>query len=236
MEKKYIDINKKSYDKVYEAGWGNRYTDSNLVSIYYNIICPLIEEKRGMKEKLKCLDFGCSLGANTKFFCEMGFEVYGIDISETAIEKCININHFKRENFVATNILEGRGIGDIFHDIEFDLIIAANVLYYFDDMDIHKVLQQFNAVMNKNAVLYANMHTEKSDYYINKEKNSHNMFILNDTGSINETLYVNTVHDKEKMNHLFDIFSCESILYYNIETTQGKFTEGYHYIGKKKGL
>ncbi|MEG1742479.1 MAG: methyltransferase domain-containing protein, partial [Acetivibrio sp.] len=77
----YIKENKKTYDEAYENGWGNSYPDSMWVSLYHSKIKKLLNQE---KKPIRVLDFGCSLGANTRFFADLGFEVYGIDISEEA--------------------------------------------------------------------------------------------------------------------------------------------------------
>ena len=63
------------------------------------------------------------------------------NIVQIAIDKCIEIHHFSRERF-----------------------IAADVLYYVTDTDIHRILCQFREVMKEDVVLCANMHTMESTF------------------------------------------------------------------------
>lgn len=229
----YIKVNKEGYDKIYESGWGNRYADSNLISMYYNNIRSLLPVGR----KLNCLDFGCSLGANTQFFHNIGFDVYGVDISQTAIDKCIEIHHFPPERFAAGDILEEKTrIKHLFPDVSFDLIIAANVLYYFTDTDIHKILCQFREIMSEGAVLYANMHTKDSSFYDGKSRSEDGLYRLGSSGSIDSLTCMNAVDGKDDMIKLFNGFQTESVLYSRIETKENFFTQDYHYVGRVKKI
>lgn len=225
----YIKINKEGYDKIYESGWGNRYADSNLISMYYNNIRALLPVGR----KWNCLDFGCSLGANTQFFHDIGFDMYGLDISQTAIDKCIEIHHFPPERFMAADILKERTqIKHLFPGVSFDLIIAANVLYYFTDSDIRRILCQFIEVMNEGAVLYANMHTKDSTFYNGKSRSEDGLYRLENSGSIDSMTCMNAVDGKDDMIKLFNSFQAESVLYSMIETKENFFTQDYHYVGR----
>lgn len=46
--------------------------------------------------EINVLELGCGSGANIKYAAELGFNAYGIDISETAVNYCIN--SFKESN------------------------------------------------------------------------------------------------------------------------------------------
>lgn len=229
----YIQTNKEGYDRIYRNGWGNRYADTNLISIYYNNIRPLLNKDDA--KVIKCLDFGCSLGSNTVFFRDVGMDVYGIDISSVAIEKCVSKNNFPGNKFIAANVLDNdSSIRELFTDIYFDLIIASNVLYYFSDEGIYSVLKQFDNAMTEGGVIYANMHTVNSYFFTDKNMDKNGMYILEDSGSIDSVTYMKAVKDKIEMRKLFDLFECKHILYSNFEAVEDKFTEDFHYIGVKR--
>lgn len=241
----YIDQNKGSYELEYNGGWGNRYPDTRLISYYYNKIRPLMmTEKAGFESVGKTemnrgggciLEFGCSIGANLTFFHDIGYEVYGVDISEAAINKCVLNKGFKRENFKAVNILEkGKSINEIF-DVTFDLIIAPDVLYYFGNSDIKRVVHQFYEVAKPGAVFYASMITYNSDtyrQYLSSSSDEENLTLVSRTGSVTEALYVNIMKDDEQVRQLCSEFKTKYILH--TMTELDSMNEAIHYIGRKE--
>lgn len=224
----YIEENINSYEKIYQKGWGNRYPDSSIISYYFHYIKPLIGVT-GRRPKM--LDFGCSLGANTKFFADQGFEVYGIDISETVIEKCITMNSFDRNHFKVCNILgEGIGLKELF-GTDFDLIVASDVLYYFSKEDAHLVLNMFNEALQDQGVIYANWVTCNHYVYEKYKRNPGEQIRVSNTENIDETLNVYVLEDKQEMEELFDMFQKKHIKATTIEYESTN--ESLHYIGIK---
>lgn len=226
----YIKENKTSWNKSYEKGWGNKYVDTDLVSLYFHYIKPNL--KFSEKTKLKCLDFGCSLGANTKFFAEQGFEVYGIDISDIAIKNCVKINNFDITHFKACNLLECGDLSEIFN-IKFDLIIVSNVLYYFSKQDVKVILNHFKNALCIGGIIYANWVTYNHDMYRDyKGKEKSGMISVGESGSVKENLHVYCIEDKEEMLQNMSMFNLLSIKRSVLEL-QGE-NEMIHYIGTKE--
>lgn len=228
----YIEANEKGFDKMHEDGWGNHYVDSSFVSLYFNEMRTLLK-KNGKRKR--ALDFGCSLGINSSFLQEQGFDVYGIDISQTAIEKCVKQHGFCREKFVAANILQrGQEIWNLFPQVTFDLVIAANVLYYFTGEDIEKVLGQFDDVMSPDGVFYANMCTTRTSFLQHAEKNQLGMYEVRQAGSIHRVTYVNPIRERPDMALLFRRFSEKGIFHSQIEASREMYMENYHFVGVKR--
>lgn len=74
-------------EDIYETGYGNRFPDSNILSV----VVPYIKHSRGLENKnqdnIWILDLGCGLGPNLYILNEFaGVRYQGIDISEVAIE------------------------------------------------------------------------------------------------------------------------------------------------------
>ncbi len=229
-ESGYIDSNGKSFSDVYKNGWGNRYPDSNIISYYFNYVRPLLPDGKG--RRLKMLDFGCSLGANTKFFEGQGFDVYGIDISETAIEKCIDINGFDETHFKACDVLKMDSLRGLF-ETEFDLIVASEVLYYFSKRDVQRVLGLFRDAMSETGVIYANWVSYGSGTY-GKYKGSvgrGEQISVEMTGSVNEPLKVYVLEDKDELMENFNMFHMKQIKRTILELEGDNVS--FHFIGTK---
>ena len=75
------NIEDKMWDEQYENGYGNEWPDTKMITAYHRYIKTHIKTDRP-----KVLDFGCGIGQNLRFFDEIGFEVYGIDISKRPLK------------------------------------------------------------------------------------------------------------------------------------------------------
>ena len=181
---------------------------------------------------IRVLDFACGIGANSTFFKDIGCEVYGIDSSPSAIERCIK-NGFSDKRFRCVNILEkNKSLSEIFK-IKFDLIIALNVLPYFDDNDISHIMDQFRLQLNEQGIFMANMYTEKRTWKIGQTTNTCDMISVETSGSVNEKTYLNLVKGKEDVRKLFSSFFMEiAVTHYIVEDLDGE-SESVYYFGKR---
>lgn len=233
MSHEYVKCNEKSFDKKYIEGWGNNYPDSIMISIYYNIIAKHIK-----KERPKVLDFGCSIGANARFFKNIGYDVYGIDISKAAIERCLEINNFDRNKFKALDILRGGGtegnlILETYNNTKFDLIIASECLYYFSDTDLGKVMKLFNDILVDEGIIYGSWPTYNHPSYkemVNKESID-GLKLVPKTGTMDEPLYVNIVNNFEELEKKFNLFETISLCRSCVEIQT--VSEELYFIGRK---
>ena len=138
-------MNQEVWEKEYKNVdnlWG--LNPNNVLSKYINIT-----PKDG-----KVLDVGVGEGRNALFFAKQGFEVEGIDISETAIRRCLELS---KENKVDIDAK----VGDIttleIKKNEYSLIILSNVLNFFSDNDITNIMAKLKAGLKKNGLVYINV-------------------------------------------------------------------------------
>ena len=198
--------NSKAWEKVYEStNFGNQYPTDGLVSLYHHF---MKERLSNLPHPIKVLDFACSHGANAKFFRDLGFEVYGIDISEEAIAYCVKEQGFEAEKFIACNVLQkDLSLKELFG--KFDLIIASECLYYFSDQDLQRLIKKFYDCMNKGAVIYTNMHTWNHQLYRDYKDikpNNEGLIEVKASGKADLPLWVKIVEDKREMRNLFGSF------------------------------
>lgn len=181
--------------------------------------------------KPKVLEFACGTGANLLFFQSIGFEVYGIDSSESAINRCIGRDGFSENNFSVKNILSECRISDIFPDIKFDLIICLSALSYFNDDDISLLNEQFCEVLKEQGIIYTNMYTTLREWPL--EKSDSGLYIAIDSGSVGEVTYLNLIENKNEILKLYNgMFETIAIKRTIIEGMHGD-NESIHYIGRK---
>ena len=187
--------------------------------------------KRNMPtgRKLRVLDFGCGRGTNLEFFKDMGFEVYGIDISSEAIEICKDNNRFKAENFIKADVINDKAIAKLF-DVKFDAIIATVSLAYLKRTDIEKVIQQFSEVLTDRGVVLASFFEKQPAY--NQEKDENGM-VFTTISNLDINHYTFILEDKDEMRKLFKGY--EEIV---VGETKMLFTDfevsTTYYIGQNK--
>lgn len=225
----YQEQNVKVFDEMYKRNWGNDWPSELMISYYHNIIKPHIFCGEGYEPKV--LEFACGTGANLLFFQSIGFEVYGIDSSESAIDRCINRDRFSEKNFSAKNVLSECRICDIFPDIRFDLIVCLSALSYFNNEDISLLNEQFCEVLKEQGIIYTNMYTTSREWPL--EKSDNGLYIAMDSGSVGEVTYLNLIENKNEMQKIYNgMFETIAIKRTIIEGLQGN-NESIHYIGRK---
>ena len=124
--------------KIVKSLWGLK-PDHTLVD-YANLI-----------PKGAVLDLGMGEGRNALFFAKMGYDVEGIDISQTAIERCI-------KGAKNANLKVKTEVGDLRKlDIpqgRYSLIIATWVLNFFKKTEIERIIRKIKNGLKKDGFVY----------------------------------------------------------------------------------
>jgi SAM-dependent methyltransferase len=113
----------------------------------------------------KILDIGCSSGILLGELSQIGFKLenlYGIDISESAIYNC------KNAGFRNTFIMDAQSI-DL--NQKFDIVIASDCLEHLDDDE--KALRNWNSLLKPKGIAYIFVPAFMSLWSIHDEANMH---------------------------------------------------------------
>nr|WP_287938585.1 class I SAM-dependent methyltransferase [Algoriphagus sp.] len=97
----------------------------------------------------RILDAGCGEGRNAVYFIQKGYQIFGIDTNETAIQYCRFLSRSLNPNFDIHRFQVGRLEEIPFHAEAFDSVICSAVLHFADSVDnfwemiheIHRVLK-----------------------------------------------------------------------------------------------
>src|SRR6476661_5176160 len=81
----------------------------------------------------KILDVGCGSGRNLPYFLRNGYEVFGIDISQQAVETVKQLSAELAPNNSLENFMVCAAEKLPFDDATFDLVICSAVLHFARD-------------------------------------------------------------------------------------------------------
>ncbi|MBM3244534.1 MAG: class I SAM-dependent methyltransferase, partial [Candidatus Omnitrophica bacterium] len=123
-----------------------QYPESTLVSLSYHILDP-------SKHK-KILDYGFGAGANALFLLKRGFEVSGVEVSETAVR--VVSERIRREGFNSDFKLMKNGIID-HPDNTFDAVIPWGVLCYNNWETLPKSMKEIERVLRPGGLFIGTM-------------------------------------------------------------------------------
>ncbi len=228
--REYQTQNVQTFDDMYKQGWGNNWPSELMISYYHALIKQYVNFIGG-GGKAKMLEFACGTGANLRFFDGEDFEVYGIDTSESAIDRCIQ-RGFKKENFSTANLLDGSDINDIWPDVKFDVIICLSSISYFNDHDIGVLNLKFYDALKERGVLYTNFYTTIREWPIRKLKNG--LYEAESNGSVDKLTYLNLVEGKDDIRRYYkDLYEEIAIKRTLIEGKYGD-NETLHFFGYRK--
>lgn len=133
------------YDK-----WDQIYRDYPLESLGWELGKPrpvLVEfVKNGLIKKGEALDLCCGAGTNTVYLGENGFEVTGIDVSQTALEyarvKSAQVN-------VLVNLVRQSFVDLAFGDAVFDFVFDMGCFHHVVLKDRHRFITGVHRVLKE---------------------------------------------------------------------------------------
>jgi 2-polyprenyl-3-methyl-5-hydroxy-6-metoxy-1,4-benzoquinol methylase len=173
--------------------------------------------------KGKVMDIGAGEGRNALFFSKLGYEVHGIDISSTAVEKCMK----KAEQ---DNLSLNIGVSNIFdYKIEpesYVLIIASEFLHTLKKSESMTIIPRLKEGIKKNGLIYVSaFSTDDSNYERNKAlltEVEENTFYIKEHGH-----YIHYFHKKEILAHFSEwrLIHCSETQYLDLGHSQ----TGPHY-------
>jgi SAM-dependent methyltransferase len=214
MAKEHFD---KSWELQYSKGrMLNRYPHDRVVSLTFKYFGNVKD-----KSKIKVLDLGCGAGNNSWFFAKEGFDVTGIDASETAIE-------FARKRFESEK-LKGRFLTMGFDEVgalneRFDLILDRGSLCTIEWEDLLGVVDSLKNLMHDDSLFfsffYNTQHPDKG--FCKKTKNGRTFYDLEEgvfggTGRL-------TFLDEKSVHELFSGYTIIELYNFKLEPiiqTQG---------------
>jgi cyclopropane fatty-acyl-phospholipid synthase-like methyltransferase len=118
------------------------------------------------REKVKrILDLGCGAGRHVVYFAERGYDVYGLDLSPTALE--YTIKSLSEKGLTAHVTLHDM-VTLPYDDAYFDAVISVRVIHHNRIKDVRKTVQEISRVLRRKLSLVPSCHwtVVKVDCYI----------------------------------------------------------------------
>ncbi len=138
------DYNSNNWDKYYSSSGGIEYPHEQLV-IYVNYI----KRKLAYSHKPKALEIGFGSLADMRFLYQMGYNVYGLEVSQNAVDKALAYSQKLKIDMTINHwdppIMQ-------FDDAFFDFFCSSNSIHFNLDQDL--ILNEIHRILNDNGRLY----------------------------------------------------------------------------------
>lgn len=136
--------------------WG-KYPNEELIRF---IVRSFFKIPKADRKKIRILELGCGQGANLWFLAREGFDVYGIDISASAIDKARQT--LKEWNIESVNL----GVQNILHidfpEGFFDAVVDCSAVCNVSFTEHKNVYQSVHRILKKEGVFWTLHYTDES--------------------------------------------------------------------------
>lgn len=140
-----------SWEKIHSQRAWSRYPNEELVRFIGRNYFKLPREKR---QEVKVLEWGCGQGANLWFLVKEGFDVYGFDISQSAIEK--GVEYLSREYNVKADLKVVDARKELpYKDGFFDIIIDCASIQHVSFKDHNKVYKEIHRILKSEGKFWS---------------------------------------------------------------------------------
>ena len=156
----------------------------------------------------KVLDLGFGVGRHTILFAKEGFQVYGIDTSETALSYT---SQWAEKEKLSLELKVGEMSRLPFNSESFDLIIAWNVIYHGIADYINQTLKELKRCLRLNGYLLCTLISTRHNKYGLGKEIERNTFVINEEEEKNHPHHY---FNKEEINQYlsgFTLLSCRDL-------------------------
>jgi SAM-dependent methyltransferase len=112
-------------------------------------------------KEMKILDAGCGEGRNAVYFIQKGYQIFGIDPNEVAIQYCRFLSKTLNPEFDEHRFQVGSLEEIPFHAESFDAVICSAVLHFAENVDnFWQMISEITRVLKPGGVFWFRMTTE----------------------------------------------------------------------------
>ena len=120
------------------------------------------------------LDLGCGAGRHCVYLAKNGFDVIGVDVSESALRMA---NEWvRKERLTNVSFIQATMTNLPFSDSRFDAVISVSVIHHAIKKDIVKTMDEVYRALKKNGVFLTNLVSVKDPRCGTGQKVENNTF------------------------------------------------------------
>ena len=160
---KRLAENKKHYGKLYDKKESFLRYPADWIVRFHNMY---------LKKNLptgRVLDYGCGTGNNSVFFLENGYDVYGTEVPENALElikKNLEFRHLNPKLIQNFSIIPPDNIKLPFKDNFFDFVLCNQVFCYLSSEEqIKKVCKELSRVLRPGGIVFFTIYGLENYYF-----------------------------------------------------------------------
>jgi len=192
----------------------------------------------------RVLDYGCGSGNNSALFIQQGYDVYGIDVAEAALDQIranlemfsLDKKHLKNFQIISPDVATLP-----FENGFFDLILSNQVLYYLGTEErIRSLCRELGRCLKPGGLVFFTMLGARNYYFTHHTKQIHRgetcEVVIEDPShrlyGLKELIYV--VRDEEHLRRLFSDFECINTGYFDMSMFDMKSSFHWIFVGRKR--
>lgn len=116
--------------------------------------------KGRFSKEMKILDAGCGEGRNAVYFIQKGYQIFGIDLNELAVQYCRYLSKSLNPDFDTHRFQVGQLEEIPFHSGAFDAVICSAVLHFAEHVDnFWQMIHEIHRVLKTGGVFWFRMTT-----------------------------------------------------------------------------
>ncbi len=188
----------------------------------YGDVCSMVPPK-------KALDLGCGIGRHVIYSYEMGFDAYGIDLSETAIGFAVDWFKQRGGSDPQSRIKQGDITNLPFSDDYFDVIISHGVLDSVPFSVAQNAMSEAARVMKKDGLFYLDLISGDDSAHAREYAGEQIVEAEHEKGTIQS--YFNFAKINCLVDGYFELVEC--ILIRREDVISGFYTSRWHIVLKK---
>jgi len=221
------DTNYLAKNKTY---WEKGYTAPNVDHPVFRFYGRILKHIKSDWQDVRLVDFGCGQGAAVEFFSRHGFNVKGVDFSETDVAAAqIRYPHLADRFLICAPKPSDNNFYGFVDGI--GVITAIQSLYYLSDEDFSDCIQMLYQSMEVGGIFFATMMGERcAEFFENSEPIDNGLRVVkfkNDRIDVDDYC-ISFIRDEEHLQQKFEMFKPLHIGYY-----AGKFRndegDNFHY-------
>lgn len=124
---------------------------------------PKLEELLRKRGKSRVLDFGCGTGRHTVYFARKGFDVYGFEVSGSAVERARQLlrDEDLKANLQVLDMTQPLPYSESF----FDAVVAVRVLHHTYMSNITRIVSEIDRVLKPSGYLFLQVPCYESETF-----------------------------------------------------------------------